>query len=124
MPPRCSVRPVKRIILGDNAAILPTLPERFARLVYIDPPFNTGKRCKSATRMQSDRREREHATATKLDSAVAATTCSRVDMQDRTTTNSQTTFDEPRVVFDPAHRGGASAASRTTASLFVHLDRA
>jgi site-specific DNA-methyltransferase (adenine-specific) len=38
-----SVRPVKRIILGDNAAVLPTLPDAFARLVYIDPPFNTGK---------------------------------------------------------------------------------
>ena len=37
------MRRVKRIILGDNAAILPTLPERFARLAYIDPPFNTGK---------------------------------------------------------------------------------
>ncbi len=34
---------MKKILLGDNAAILPTLPEKFARLIYIDPPFNTGK---------------------------------------------------------------------------------
>ncbi len=34
---------VKRIIFGDNADVLPMLPERFARLVYVDPPFNTGK---------------------------------------------------------------------------------
>ncbi len=34
---------MKKIILGDNADVLPTLPEKFARLVYIDPPFNTGK---------------------------------------------------------------------------------
>jgi site-specific DNA-methyltransferase (adenine-specific) len=34
---------MKRIILGDNADVLPTLPEKFARLIYIDPPFNTGK---------------------------------------------------------------------------------
>jgi site-specific DNA-methyltransferase (adenine-specific) len=34
---------MRKIILGDNADILPTLPERFARLIYIDPPFNTGK---------------------------------------------------------------------------------
>jgi site-specific DNA-methyltransferase (adenine-specific) len=34
---------MKRIILGDNADVLPRLPERFARLIYIDPPFNTGK---------------------------------------------------------------------------------
>src|SRR5277367_5885959 len=33
---------MKKIILGDNADVLPTLPEGFARLVYIDPPFNTG----------------------------------------------------------------------------------
>jgi site-specific DNA-methyltransferase (adenine-specific) len=53
---------MKRIILGDNAQILPTLPERFARLVYIDPPFNTGKvqrrdrmRVKTATVGHGDR---------------------------------------------------------------------
>jgi site-specific DNA-methyltransferase (adenine-specific) len=34
---------MKRIILGDNLKILPTLPEQFAKLIYIDPPFNTGK---------------------------------------------------------------------------------
>lgn len=31
------------IIPGDNAAMLPMLPAAFARLIYIDPPFNTGK---------------------------------------------------------------------------------
>lgn len=34
---------MKRIILGDNATVLDSLPSSFARLVYIDPPFNTGK---------------------------------------------------------------------------------
>ena len=34
---------MNRILLGDNLDVLPTLPERFARLAYIDPPFNTGK---------------------------------------------------------------------------------
>ena len=33
-----------RIVLGDNLDILPTLPDRSARLIYIDPPFNTGRR--------------------------------------------------------------------------------
>ncbi len=33
---------MNRIILGDNLEALPTLPEAFARLIYIDPPFNTG----------------------------------------------------------------------------------
>lgn len=31
------------IIEGDNAAILPTLPEGSFRLIYVDPPFNTGR---------------------------------------------------------------------------------
>jgi site-specific DNA-methyltransferase (adenine-specific) len=34
---------MKQIFLGDNAEVLPQLPEKFARLMYIDPPFNTGK---------------------------------------------------------------------------------
>jgi site-specific DNA-methyltransferase (adenine-specific) len=43
---------VRRILLGDNLAVLPTLPERFARLAYIDPPFNTG-RTQKRDRMQA-----------------------------------------------------------------------
>lgn len=34
---------VRRILHGDAAKVLPTLPAAFARLVYIDPPFNTGR---------------------------------------------------------------------------------
>ncbi len=34
---------MKRIVLADNADVLPMLPEKFASLIYIDPPFNTGK---------------------------------------------------------------------------------
>lgn len=34
--------PLREIILGDNAEILPTLPAEFAELIYIDPPFNSG----------------------------------------------------------------------------------
>lgn len=34
---------MRRILLGDNADVLPTLPAGFARLVYVDPPFNTGR---------------------------------------------------------------------------------
>jgi len=30
-------------ILGDNADVLPTLPDASFQLIYIDPPFNTGK---------------------------------------------------------------------------------
>lgn len=34
---------MNQIILGDNLTVLPTLPSAFAQLIYIDPPFNTGK---------------------------------------------------------------------------------
>ncbi len=31
------------VILGDNADVLPKLPDQSFQLIYIDPPFNTGK---------------------------------------------------------------------------------
>ncbi len=38
--PPCGTR---RIILADNIEVLRSLPDGIARLVYIDPPFNTGR---------------------------------------------------------------------------------
>jgi len=37
---------MNQVIHGDNLEILPTLPGGAARLAYIDPPFNTGRRQK------------------------------------------------------------------------------
>ncbi len=34
---------LNRIIHGDNLDVLAGLPDAFARLIYIDPPFNTGE---------------------------------------------------------------------------------
>jgi site-specific DNA-methyltransferase (adenine-specific) len=34
---------VKKIILGENLDVLAGLPAEFAELIYIDPPFNTGR---------------------------------------------------------------------------------
>jgi len=31
------------VILGDNADVLPKLPDHFFQLIYVDPPFNTGR---------------------------------------------------------------------------------
>lgn len=42
---------MNRILEGDNLSVLPTLPRGFARLAYVDPPFNTG-RTQARTRMQ------------------------------------------------------------------------
>jgi site-specific DNA-methyltransferase (adenine-specific) len=36
-------RLANQVILGENLAILPTLPDAAFELIYIDPPFNTGK---------------------------------------------------------------------------------
>ncbi len=33
-----------QIIHGDNLDVLPTLPDESFQMIYIDPPFNTGKR--------------------------------------------------------------------------------
>ena len=33
----------KQIYLGENLSILKTLPSESVDLIYIDPPFNTGK---------------------------------------------------------------------------------
>ena len=35
---------MRRIVLGDNLDVLPALPDALADLIYIDPPFNTGRR--------------------------------------------------------------------------------
>ncbi|MEM9416634.1 MAG: DNA methyltransferase [Planctomycetota bacterium] len=37
------VQPTLTIHHGDNLAVLPTLPDASFDLIYIDPPFNTGK---------------------------------------------------------------------------------
>ena len=42
---------MKKILEGDNLSLLRTLPRAFARLIYIDPPFNTGRR-QTRERMQ------------------------------------------------------------------------
>ena len=34
---------MKRIVCGDNLDVLRTMPDGCARLIYIDPPFNTGR---------------------------------------------------------------------------------
>ena len=45
---------MKRIVLGDNLDVLAGLPDACARLVYIDPPFNTG-RTQRRTRLRTVR---------------------------------------------------------------------
>jgi site-specific DNA-methyltransferase (adenine-specific) len=51
---RGEVAAVGRIICADNMDVLPTLPDASVDLVYIDPPFNTGK-VQERTRLQTVR---------------------------------------------------------------------
>ncbi|MBC7459966.1 MAG: site-specific DNA-methyltransferase [Thermoleophilia bacterium] len=44
-----------RIVLGDNLEVLRALPDGAANLVYIDPPFNTGKPQRLSTHAYDDR---------------------------------------------------------------------
>lgn len=41
-----------RVIFGDNMDVLPTIPTGSVQLIYVDPPFNTGK-TQSRTRIRT-----------------------------------------------------------------------
>ena len=47
-------RNVNRIVLGDNLDVLRDLPDGLVDLIYVDPPFNTG-RTQSRTRIRTTR---------------------------------------------------------------------
>ena len=49
------------IILGDNLDVLRTLPDGAFELIYIDPPFNTGReQSRTAHQGYARRRRRPH----------------------------------------------------------------
>jgi len=47
-----------RIILADNMDVLPSIPDGSVNLIYIDPPFNTGK-VQERTRIKTVRDEKD-----------------------------------------------------------------
>ena len=55
---------MRKIILGENLGALASLPDAFASVIYVDPPFNTGKVQKrdrikaTATTAEGDRGDR------------------------------------------------------------------
>jgi len=103
---------MKRIILGDNAEVLPTLPAQFARLVYIDPPFNTGK---------VQRRDRIRVTATDRAGDRGGFGGRRYDVEKIESGSYADTFDH----FEGFLMPRVKAALRCMApdgSIFVHLD--
>jgi site-specific DNA-methyltransferase (adenine-specific) len=105
-------REMKRIILGDNAEVLPTLPASFARLVYIDPPFNTGK---------VQKRDRIRATATDGEGSRGGFGGRRYDVERVESGSYDDAFDDFEAFLMP--RVEASLRCMTAdGSIFVHLD--
>jgi site-specific DNA-methyltransferase (adenine-specific) len=103
---------MKKIILGDNATVLPTLPHQFARLIYIDPPFNTGK---------AQKRDRIRVTSTTGEGARGGFGDRRFDVEKVASGSYDDAFDDFEAFLMP--RIHASLRCLTPdGSLFVHLD--
>jgi site-specific DNA-methyltransferase (adenine-specific) len=103
---------MKKIILGDNADVLPTLPEKFARLIYIDPPFNTGK---------VQKRDRMRVTATEGEGDRGGFGGRRYEVEKVESGSYDDDFDD----FEGFLMGRVEASLRclkSDGSLFVHLD--
>ena len=102
---------MKRIVQGDNLQVLETLPREFARLIYIDPPFNTG-------RSQSRQRMQVRAAA---DGERAGFGGRRYDVERLASPSYDDTFDD-YVSFLISRIDAALPSLTPDGSLFVHLD--
>jgi site-specific DNA-methyltransferase (adenine-specific) len=103
--------PVRRIILGDNLAVLPRLPDAFARLAYIDPPFNTRRR---------QRRDRMRVTA-EIDGSRAGFGGRRYAVERIASGSFADEFDDYLAFLTPRIEAALHCLT-SDASLFVHLD--
>jgi site-specific DNA-methyltransferase (adenine-specific) len=103
---------MKTIILGDNAAVLPTLPEKFARLIYIDPPFNTGR---------AQRRDRIRVTATDSAGDRGGFGGRRYDVEKVESGSYDDDFDDFEAFLVPRLKMALRCLT-ADGSLFVHLD--
>ena len=105
-------RAVKRIILGDNAAVLPTLPDGIASLIYVDPPFNTGK---------TQARDRIRVTAAREGGERGGFGGRRYDVERVESDSYDDTFDEFESFLLPRIQSALRCLT-PNGSLFVHLD--
>jgi site-specific DNA-methyltransferase (adenine-specific) len=107
--------PVRKIILGENLETLASLPDAFASVIYVDPPFNTGK---------VQKRDRIKATAT----AGAAEPGDRGGFGGRRykierleSSSYGDSFDDFEAFLMPRIEASLRCLTKT-GSLFVHLD--
>jgi site-specific DNA-methyltransferase (adenine-specific) len=104
---------MRRIILGDNAEVLAHLPAGFARLIYIDPPFNTGRDQKRARMLVTQ--------AAKGDGERGGFGGRRYDVERIDSSSYKDAFDDFEAFLLP--RVAAALRCLTDdGSLFVHLD--
>jgi site-specific DNA-methyltransferase (adenine-specific) len=103
---------MKRIVLGDCAAVLPTLPRAFARAVYIDPPFNTGR---------SQKRDRIRVTAAEGAGERGGFGGKRYDVERVESGSYDDAFDDFEGFLLPRIEAALGCMTRD-GSLFVHLD--
>lgn len=103
---------MKQIHLGDNLKVLPTLPRAFARLIYIDPPFNTGR---------PQKRERMRVVATKGEGARAGFGGNRFDVEKIASDSYGDRFDDFESFLMPRIEAALPCLT-ADGSLFVHLD--
>ncbi len=102
---------VNQIIRGDCLHVLPTLPDECAQLIYIDPPFNTGK---------TQSRERLKTTADPLGTRVGFG-----NRKYKTTPVGRTSYDDTFSDYLGFLMPRIEASLRcleSRGSLFVHLD--
>lgn len=106
---------MKQIILGDNLAGLASLPDAFASVVYVDPPFNTGK---------VQKRDRIKATATKDAEARGDRTGfggRRYDVERVASSAYADSYDDFEAFLMPRIEASLRCLTKN-GSLFVHLD--
>lgn len=103
--------PTRQIVHGENLDVLRDLPDGFARLVYIDPPFNTGA---------TQRRQRLR--VTRDEGAKRKGFAGRTYAVERTASPSYEDRFDDYVGFLLARVAEAVRCTTADASFFVHVD--
>ena len=102
---------VRHIVQGDCLKVLPSLPRACARLIYIDPPFNTGK---------VQKRDRVRVTASE-DGERFGFAGKRYDVEKVESPSYEDTFEHYEEFLIPRIEASLDCLT-SDGSLFVHLD--
>lgn len=103
---------MKQIILGDNLTELQKLPDAFASMIYIDPPFNTGK---------TQKRERITVSEAVADGDRTGFGGKRYDSEVIESSSYDDSFDNFEAFLMPRIEKSLRCLTKN-GSLFVHLD--